>query len=231
MGTQWLTKDAGLKAISLLLATAIWFFVRGVTSDSRVIDGVPLEIRVKPDLAILQESASNLTVTVRGTRDDVRQVSRQDLSAAVDLTHDETNGEITVHLGGRSIRHSRRVQVTEVDPSEITVNIDRLIERELPVQPQLSGELPPSVAVERVATTPETVRLKGPKTVLDGLNSVATLPIDLTNRRTSFRERVDLAAPPSVSEVSLRRWVEVDVRIGPSPPVDSGASRGVQGTP
>ena len=124
---QGLTRNAGLKAISFVLATAIWFFVKGVTSDSRVVAGVPLEFRVKPDLTVLQTNASTVQVTVRGTREDVRQVLQQDLSAVIDLTHYETNGEIAVHLGPRSIRHSRRVQVTEINPSEIIVNLDRVV--------------------------------------------------------------------------------------------------------
>ena len=61
------------------LATAIWFFVKGITSDWRVIEGVPLEIKAKPGLTVVQSSASTINVTLRGTREDVRQVSRQEL--------------------------------------------------------------------------------------------------------------------------------------------------------
>jgi len=219
MRLQWLTSNSGLKLVSLVLATAIWFFVKGVTSDWRIIDGVPLEIKAKPGLTVLQTSASTINVTVRGTREDVRQVSRQDLSAVV------------VKLSPRSIHHSRRVQVVQVEPSEITVNIDQLVERELPVQPQFTGELPFGVVVGRVLTKPETVKLRGPKVVLDSLSGAATLPIDLTGRRTSFRERVELTPLPFASASSPRHWVEVDVRIGLAPSVDSGAGGGVEGKP
>ena len=228
MRFQWLASNSGLKLISLVLATAVWFFVKNVTSDWRVIQGVPLEIKVKPDLTVLQTSVSTLNVTVRGTREDVRQASRQDLSAVVDLTHDDRTGEMTIKLGPRSIRHSRRVQIADVEPSEVVVNIDQLVEREVPVRPQFTGELPSSVVVERVLTAPDSVKLKGPKTVLDTLTSVATLPIDLTGRRTSFRERVEVAPLPFGP--GQRHWVEVDVRIGLAP-VDSNTSHGVEGKP
>lgn len=231
MSMQWLTRNVGLKMISLVLATAIWFFVKSVTSDSRVIDGVPLEFKVKPGFTILQGSDATLKVTVRGTREDVRPVSRQDFSASIDLTSSERTGGITIKLTPRLIRQPRRVQVVEIEPSEVTVNIDQLVERELPVQPQFTGELPSTVTVERVLTKPESVKLKGPKTVLDSFSGAATLPIDLTGRRTSFRERVELTPLPFASAFSARQWVEVDVRIGPAPSVDSGAGRGVEGRP
>lgn len=138
----WVTSDARLKLMSLLLAACAWFFVKGITSDWRLIEGVPLEVKARTGLTVLQASASTINVIVRGTREDVRQVSRQDLSAVVDLTQDNRVGEITVKLTPKSIRHSRRVEVSEIDPPEVTVNVDQMIERELPVQPQFSGELP-----------------------------------------------------------------------------------------
>jgi YbbR domain-containing protein len=231
MAVHWLTHNKRLKAASLALATAVWFFVRSVTSDSRVIEGVPLEFKVKPGFTILQESDSFLNVTVRGTREDVRPVSRQDLSASVDLTGGERTGEITVKLTPRLIRQPRRVQVVDIQPAEVTVNIDQLVEREFRVQPQFAGELPPAVTIERVLATPESVKLKGPKTVLDSLSVAATLPIDLTGRHTSFRERVELTPLALAIGSSQRQWVEVDVRIGPAPSVDTGAGRGVEGKP
>jgi YbbR domain-containing protein len=227
----WTPNDARLKLVSLVLATCTWFFVKGITSDSRLIEGVPVEVKAKPGLTVLQTSASTINLTVRGTREDVRQASRQDLSAVVDLTHDDRVGPITVKLTPRSVRHSRRVQVSEIDPSEITVNVDEMIERELPVQPQLAGELPPNLSIERVVTQPETVRVSGPKIPLSKMTGITTLPIDVTGRRTSFRERVELTPLAFPEGLAQRHWVEVDVRIGTGRPIDTAPGRGVEEKP
>jgi YbbR domain-containing protein len=227
----WSPNDAALKLVSLVLATCTWFFVKGVTSDWRLIEGVPLEVKAKSGLTVLQTSASTANVTVRGTREDVRQVSRQDLSAVVDLTHDDRVGPITVKLTPRLVRHSRRVQVSEIDPAEVTVNVDEMIERELPVQPQLGGEMPPNLSIERVVTQPETVKVKGPKALLNGMKSITTLPVDVTGRRTSFRERVELTPLAFPEGLAQRHWVEVDVRIGAGHSVDIPPERGVEQRP
>ena len=227
----WISHNAGLKIVSLVLAICAWFFVKGITSDWRPINDVPLEIKAKPGLTVLATSAATVNVTVRGTREDVRQVSRQDLSAVVDLTGDDRRGPITVRLLPSSVRHSRRVQVTEVDPAEVTVNVDEMVERDLTVQPQFGGELPSNLSVERVITQPETVKVRGPKTLLNGMANIATLPIDVTGRRTSFRERVELT-PLAVPEgLGQRHWVEVDVRIGAGRSVDTAPGRGVEQRP
>jgi YbbR domain-containing protein len=227
----WVTNDARLKLMSLVLAAFTWFFVKGITSDWRLIEGVPLEVKARTGLTVLQTSASTVNVTVRGTREDVRQVSRQDLSAVVDLSQDNRVGPIAVKLTPKSIRHSRRVQVSEIEPAEVTVNVDQVIERELPVRTQYSGELPPGLSIEREVIEPPTIRERGPKTLLNGMTSVSTLPIDVTGRRTSFRERVELAPLAFPEGLAQRHWVEVDVRIGPGHSVDSSSARGVEKTP
>src|SRR6266404_3584963 len=107
----WSPNDAALKLVSLVLATCTWFFVKGLTSDWRLIEGVPLEVKAKSGLTVLQTSASTVNVTVRGTPEDVRQVSVLDLSAVADLTGDDHRGPITVHLSPSSVRASRRVRV------------------------------------------------------------------------------------------------------------------------
>jgi YbbR domain-containing protein len=227
----WVTNDARLKLVSVVLATFTWFFVKGITSDSRLIEGVPLEVRPRAGLTVLQTSANAVNVVVRGTRDDVRQVSRQELSAVADLSHDDRVGPITVKLTPKSIRHSRRVQVSEIDPTEVTVNVDELIERALPVHPQFAGQLPPSLSIERVVTEPSTIQERGPKTLLSAMTSVSTLPIDVSGRRTSFRERVELAPLAFPEGLTQRQWVEVDVRIGAGHSVDNSSRRGVEESP
>jgi YbbR domain-containing protein len=196
-----------------------------------LIEGVPLEVKARTGLTVLQASAGTVNVIVRGTREDVRQVSRQDLSAVVDLSHDDRVGPITVKLTQRSIRHSRRVQVSEIDPPEVTVNVDQMIERELTVRPQFSGELPPNLSIERVVIDPKTVRERGPKTLLNSMTSVSTLPIDVTGRRTSFRERVELAPLAFPEGLTQRHWAELDVRIGTGHSVDSSSEQGVEQVP
>jgi YbbR domain-containing protein len=228
---SWLSNNAGLKVVSLVLAACAWFFVKGITSDWRTIEGVPLEVKAKAGLTVLQTSAATVNVTVRGTREDVRQVSRQDLSAVVDLTTDERRGPITVRLSPSSVRHSRRVQVIEIDPADVIVNVDEMIVRDLPVQPQFGGELPPNFSVERVITQPETVKVKGPKTLLSGMSNIVTLPIDVTGRRTSFRERVELTPLAFPEGLAQRHWVEVDVRIGTGRSIDTVPERSVEQRP
>jgi YbbR domain-containing protein len=225
---QWLTGNAGFKVAALILAVLVWLFVKGITSDRRLIQDVPLEIKMKPGFILLQTDASTVSIVVSGTREDVRQVSRLDVSAVVDLSREDRTGQWTVPLRTRMISAPRRVLVDEVQPAHVTVSVDEVVERELKVEPQLTGALPAGLAIERVIIEPATVRIKGPKSVLETASGITTLPIDVTGRHTSFRESVELAPVESLSGDSQHRWVQADVRIGEGRSIDSARGAGVQ---
>jgi hypothetical protein len=87
------------------------------------------------------------------------------------------------------------------------------------------------LSVERVITQPETVKVKGPKTLLSGMANISTLPIDVTGRRTSFRERVELTPLAFPEGLAQRHWVEVDVRIGSGRSIDITPDRSVEQRP
>ena len=125
---EWLSSPAGLKVVAIIIATFTWFFVKAVTSDSRTVEGVPLEVKVKSGMAVAQTSARTVNVTVRGTSEDLRLASRNELFAVVDLTQIDAAGRISAILHPASIRHPRRIQVVAVEPTNVVVRIEKVAE-------------------------------------------------------------------------------------------------------
>jgi YbbR domain-containing protein len=209
----WLTTNTGLKVVALGLATITWFFVHGITSESRTIANVPLEPRVRPGLTLIKASVSAVNVTIRGTREDLRQVARGDILALLDLTDYHQPGDFQVKLGPRAMRHPGRVQVVSVEPALVVGRVDEVLEREFPVKPVFTGDLPTGFALERTNLVPHLARVRGPRTLLDTVRELETLPIDLNGRRVSFREWVHLALPDPALTPVKQPWIEADVRI------------------
>jgi YbbR domain-containing protein len=123
MRLQWLTSNSGLKVVSLVLATATWFFVKSVTSERRLIDDVPLEFKVRSGLKVASASPGTVSVVLRGTHSDIWQVPRAELVAVLNLTHQESPGEYDAPLSLNSVRHPPRVQVVQVLPAAAKVRL------------------------------------------------------------------------------------------------------------
>jgi len=224
---RWLRGNYRLKTASFFLAVVVWFFVHGITSEQHTVRRVPLDVRVRPGIAVLEQSLTGVDVTVRGTRDDVRRLTRNEVTVVLDLTGSPVLGEQTHRLGRSTIRMPRWVRPVDVTPAEVRLVLDETTERALDVEARLTGEqeLPPGYVVERVVIKPTRVMLRGPRSRLAQLAKILTLPIDVSGRQTSFRERVELTPLELGTGLAERHWVEVDVRIGRAPPPEPPASR------
>jgi len=119
---EWWQKNLALKLIALALAVVTWFYMNSVTSDWRTIERVPVQARVAPGVKARLEPTV-VDVVIRGTREDVRQVSRPDLYVVVDVSRDNGRTPVTVKLTPDSVRHPSRVQIAEVRPAEIVVHL------------------------------------------------------------------------------------------------------------
>ena len=120
---QWLRSNFTLKIIALVLATAAWFFVKNITNEQRVVESVPVEIKLPDNRTLANAKERTVSVILAGTRGDIWQVSHSEMVAVVDLSHEERTGEVHVALNPRSIRHPSRVQVVKVVPAEIVVQL------------------------------------------------------------------------------------------------------------
>lgn len=224
---EWFLHNWQLKALALVLATLTWVFVKGITNDHRTITDIPLEIRVGSGRVLEYATVSHVNVTISGTRDDIRRLSRLEIVAMVDLTDQNRIGEWKIPLGSAVIRHPEHVRLTDVSPSHVTVRIDDLAQREVRVNPTIVGELASGFRLDRAFVSPQRVRVQGPKTYVDGLQILNTQPVDLAGRRSSFRDRVAVETPPGQSVTVDPRWVDVDLRIieAPLPPPEPEPSK------
>lgn len=213
---NWLTHNWRLKLAALVLGATTWWFVSNITNDRRVLQAVPVEVRTRDNVIVLEQSTSLADVEVRGTRNDVRQIQRDDLLVVADLTRETRRGEVSCRLGPSNVRHPRWIQPVAVNPGRMVVVLDDLVTRDLPVHVPVEGQPAPGYRLERIAVFPEKIPVRGPRTRLEENPRLTTTAISLHNRRASFRERVELTLDPLTDLPLPRRWVEVEIQIRPS---------------
>jgi YbbR domain-containing protein len=178
--------NRGLKLVALVLAVITWFTVREITSFTTVVQDVRLDVLLDDGWAVLDRSVDEVDILFRGSQSDIRYLSRDQTRVEVDLRGKSVAGSREVPLGPRNVKVPGGVRAVSVDPSDITLTLDREGERMVAVRANIIGNTPEGYEVEKVVCTPDTIRLQGPQGRLAGIQEVSSVPIDLEGRLQSF---------------------------------------------
>ncbi len=184
-------KDLLLKVISLCLGTLLWYLVVGEDQVDMNIQ-VPMEILNLPEnLVISNQFKKELDVTVRGPRSIIQDLRNRNISRPVDLSKAEP-GSIVIKNMKDSIPLPRGINVLQLQPANITLSIDQLIQKTIPIHTVTEGEVTPGYRLKQITLDPDKIVVSGPQTTLnsvlslrtyvinlDGLNHSTTLPVHL----------------------------------------------------
>jgi YbbR domain-containing protein len=193
---EWLTRDYPLKAFSLALALALYFFV-SVENDRSVDVDFPIEYRTADDIELIGEHPTAINVTIAGPWASVRSYDPEKLAPVrIDL-RDAGPGPVRRRLDVSDVNAPGGMTVVAMTPTQIDVTLDRKVEKQLPVSVDL-GIDKPAYGFEVVAATsnPEKVRVIGPATVMQGIDTVPTRPLNLAGREEGFSEEIELRPLP-----------------------------------
>lgn len=182
-----------LKLACLLLAFAAWQGIRESTSYEVVVADIPVVIAAGEGLAVQDQSTDVVSIRFRGSRDDVRFISRDQVSVEMSIL-DVGRLRQTLKFSDRYVKAPSRAHAVEFYPPSVSVTVDREVERALPVKAVFEDELPKGIQMENAVCDPATVRLRGAQQTLLGLEQVRTAPISLKERYTSFKTHVEVAA-------------------------------------
>ena len=180
-----------------------------VTSQMEVIPvlkGEPGEGLITGDVTVEPQN-----VLVKGTRNVLFQVNEVVVMIDVDGAVSEIKGDFPVTALDAQ---GREVDGVEIEPEEVEVYVDvQLPEAEFSIEVVWEGELPEGLEVKEVSVEPKTVTLSGLRENLEMLETVKTLPVNLTDREESFSYEVYLEVPQGTS-LKKESKILVNVVIG-----------------
>jgi YbbR domain-containing protein len=224
LSALWLavSRNWVMKLLCLILAFAVWQAVRENTSFEVMVSDVPVTVSVGEGLAVLDQSTDTVNIRFRGSRDDIRFISSDQVEVKLELSEHSDRLRQTLKFSPRYVKAPSRAHAVQFDPPEITVTVDREVERVLPVKAVFDGELPPSIQMDKAVCTPATVKVRGAERLLSELEQVRTVPISLDGRYNTFKTHVAVASAAQPWTVIPER-VTVDVSL-----VERVASRRIE---
>ena len=227
MGT--LARNGRLKLAAFGLAVFLWVLVRVGAPGQRDLM-VPVNIRLDDPAWIVLDNPVPATVLVRfrGPPTEIFRLTGLDGMSVTVPIPDVSEEEMVIVLqpGWIPLDGYRGVQVEDIVPAAINVRLDRLATRTIPVRISTRGSLPERLALAReLSLTPSVVRVRGPASLVERLDTLDMVPVDLTDvgEQTTVETVVDTAGLGRVTVVPYVLTLRV--------PAEESIERVIEGVP
>ncbi len=187
----------GLKVLSLVLATGLWFAISPDEQPAEVAVRAPIVFeRLPPDVEISSETIPEAQIRVRGPERVIRQLRSNDVHAELELA-DAKPGERTFDLTSQQISHPRDLTVVQVVPSQVHIAFDTRLTREVEIHPRVTGNFLTGEQITKVDVDPPRITITGPRHHVEIVDSATTDPVDATGTtgRAIFTTNVYVADP------------------------------------
>lgn len=202
----------------LALTAALTIKIAVHEGEQRIQQTVPATV-VYPseDDMVILDPIQEVEVRLEGKASDMAQLSRFNVTVQADLPLD-VPGIVEVSLSPDNVRTPDEITVLGIEPNRFSLEVDRQIEKSVPVAVQVTGEPAAGARVVTREARPERVTIRGPESLLLNLD-VLPITVSVERRAISFEERVAPEVPASVQIVApLRVIVSVELQIEEVPP-------------
>jgi uncharacterized protein (TIGR00159 family) len=188
--------------LSFLIITGIWFgFTR--SQDTIIALNVPIEYVNRPlAYEILDTSTDEARLQLYGSSVLLKSLQPGQVLVRVDLSK-AVEGRNVFPITQDNIVLPPGVFLNKVQPSNIDVNLDAPVTKELPIQVDWAGKLQENMNLVKVSVTPETVKVMGGSQILEHVSTIYTAPVRLDSlAKTGSITTALVLTPPSLKLIS-----------------------------
>ncbi len=195
---KWIREnDIVLRVGSLLIAVLLWTYaMSNDQSDMRQpfrdlpvqLEGV--NILKEQNLVILSGASNQVDIELTGKREQLQYVMNDPLTTlhiSSTVSNITEPGEYT--LGIQAAPVGIDATVSAKNPASITVVVDRLSDTAIPVELELTGELPAGMSLAEVSTAPDAIAVRGPETILRQIKK-AKVTYDISGLTSALQTNV-----------------------------------------
>jgi YbbR domain-containing protein len=210
---RWAKRNIGLRVLSLLIAIGLWVFVNAGQKNAIESLHVPISYRRLPaDMVIVNQPPEFAKIQVTGPRTLLSLLDPEQLEVKLDLSGIGP-GEASFKINPTMFNVPRSTTVTSVSPAEVVLDVDRVVQRDLPIHVDVEGQIAQGYRLVSVQTIPPKVTAIGPSRFVTPLQQVSTEPFDVQGAAANIERRVDLESPnPAVALTAVAVAAKVTVK-------------------
>jgi YbbR domain-containing protein len=208
-------RNIGLKIAALALGVVLWFTVSGQQVERNVL--VQLQFRNVPvSLEITGDTPRTVDVRVRGAAGLISPLEPYQVVATIDLT-DARPGVRVFPLTAEHISVPLGVEVKSVDPTAISLTLEKSAMALVQVKPTVDGVPAPGYDQGEVTWEPRTVEVVGPESRLKDHPTAITERISIEGATATLIETVSMGVTDPSVRLQQPQSARVTIKIVPAP--------------
>lgn len=209
-------RHLGLKILAIALASLLWLTVAGEHVVERSLR-VPLEFRNIPEaLEIVGNAPDSVDVRVRGSSAVLSRLQSGEIVAVLDLSTARAGSRL-FHIPHDAVRSPFGVEVAQVVPATLALELEKSARRRIPVVPATEGDPAPGFVVGRITANPATVEIVGPDSRVRQVAEATTEPVSVKDARVRVRDGVTIGVVDPSVRLAQPQSADVTVEIWPAP--------------
>lgn len=184
-------ENAYYKMFSAVLVLLLYVWVLG-DSDSEISLLAPVRIATVEDVVLVNEPTSQVQVTVRGRWNVLQRFGQKNEFPPVLLRPTKTDGTEMLRIENTMFDIPSGLQITNVQPAFVRVELKPRAFKRVPLRARTVGKPADGHTLGEITLKPATIQISGPREEVLRTRFVTTEPIDVTDRKSSFTEQLEL---------------------------------------
>lgn len=205
---MFFTRNWKVKLGSIAIASTLFFYVQWTRNVTRVFHVRVERPDIPDDLILASRIPSFMDVTFYGP--------------AEEMEFNASAFRITIYSPAKPIPGKNQYKAILIpDPpgqiearydTNLEINLDRSLTRELPVDPALALAASDQVELGYVSTTPSTIKVQGPHSIVAEMDRIPTREMAIREARDIVQQKVLIADLPEFVTVAPNQDLEVQIR-------------------
>lgn len=200
-----------MAALALLGTAIVWSGYQNcaVTMEQFL----PLVIGPPPlGLVVSSPVPNGVEVRLRGPRHELEALTNNLPACRIDLT-DAREGIVPIPLTADHMVLPPGTTLKGVEPAVVTIKLDPLIHKQVPVTVIFSGKPAAGHSVGEVGSTPTAILLAGPAQRLGSLEQIPTAAVDITGATGPIQSPLTLDLPEGITVATPDKTVTGHIQI------------------
>jgi YbbR domain-containing protein len=200
------------KLFSLFLAFIIWLLISlGEWSVYEVKITIPVNFKDLPhNITVFSASTTNIELSMKVPKKLEQDLKRTSPELNISLSQFKA-GQIVVPVNRKDISNiPKGVEISRINPSSIVLNLDKLVEKSVPVEPVIKGK----EEMDKIVVDPKRVRVLCPSALLPLLKTIPTEPVEIYELRKKKEISTSLLLPDPRLILIDSKYIKISLERG-----------------